>query len=44
MILIGGRIFGLFWSLDMCALYIGPILVNIDGYHTYRHITRARNV
>ena len=40
MILIGGRIFVIFWPL----IKFMPILVNIEGYRTYRHITRVRNV
>ena len=44
MILIGVRIFVIFLATRHVCVVIRPILVNIEGYRTYRHITRVRNV
>ena len=44
MILIGGRIFVIFLAIRHVCIVIHANIANIEGYRTYRHITRVKNV
>ena len=44
MILIGGRIFVILLATRHVCIVIYANIVNIEGYRTYRHITKVRNV
>ena len=45
MISIGGRIFGSFFATrHVCVVIYAEIGINIDGYGTFRHFKRVRNM